>query len=266
MKTLRLANTIVSMLVKERLFYPGRLLADTVVVFARFGIVALLYRYVFELRGGEILGVSFQAVAWSMFFYFAFMVFGLRTVAREIMRDVQSGTVEVLFSKPVSYLWYRAMWQIGTGLYPFIFISVLGSVVLAYTIGIPATLATPLFLSTIGVVLILGIVLMLLLYISIGLLAFWMEDVNPVFWIVDKAVMILGGSYLPIALFPPLMYQIALWSPFGAAYFITHSVYASWATLWLKLISIQAFWIAILCIVVATLFAFARRKVSVNGG
>jgi ABC-2 type transport system permease protein len=97
-------------------------------------------------------------------------------------------------------------------------------------------------------------------------MAFWIEDINPIFWMVDKMVMILGGSYLPVALFPSFMYKIALYSPFGASQFITHTVYESWKTNWFLLISIQIFWIVILSILAYIVFLKARKKVSVNGG
>ena len=62
------------------------------------------------------------------------------------------------------------------------------------------------------------------------------------------------------------MYEIALWSPFGASQFITHTVYNSWITEWATKLGIQAFWIVILAALVYILFAKAKKKVAVNGG
>jgi ABC-2 type transport system permease protein len=105
-----------------------------------------------------------------------------------------------------------------------------------------------------------------LIYSIVGLLSFWIEDIKPVYWIVDKAVMILGGSYLPVALFPKAMYQIAVWSPFGASQFITHTVYESWTINYVKMFSIQVLWVIILGTFVYIMFNRAHKKVSVNGG
>jgi ABC-2 type transport system permease protein len=147
-----------------------------------------------------------------MFFYFAFSTLRLRDISKSIMQDVQSGNVEVLFNKPVSYLGYRIWWQIGSGLYPFLVATILGSIALSLIVGVPATMTLPIFLPSVFLVFIGASVLSLVLYSIVGLLAFWIEEVNPVFWMVDKAVMILGGSYLPVALFPPFMYKLALYS------------------------------------------------------
>ena len=266
MKKLRLASSITKMMIKDRVQYPARLIVDTFGIIARYGILMILYWYVFEFQGGEIGGVTFQVAAWSMFLYFAFMTLRLRDLAKMIMSDIKSGTVETLLPKPINYLGYRMWWQFGAGLYPFIVTSVLGVITLALTIGIPESMQSWFFIGTLLITLVFAAVLSLLIYSAVGLLAFWIEEVKPLYWIVDKAVMILGGSYLPVALFPLIMYKIAIYSPFGASQFITHTVYDTWRVDFIKLIGIQLGWIIVIGVVVFFLFKQAQRKVSVNGG
>ncbi|HET8575175.1 MAG TPA: hypothetical protein VFM02_03345 [Candidatus Paceibacterota bacterium] len=266
MKVARLGNKIVGTLVKDRMQYPGRLVADTFSLIARCGILLTLYWYVYQLEGGTVNGTTYAFVAWSMFFYFAFSTFRLRGISNLIMQDVKSGNVEVLFSKPVSYLGYRTWWQIGTGMYSFLVASLLGTAVMVLVIGLPPTMTTAMFLPTFVLVFLGASILTLIVYTIVGLLAFWIEDIAPVFGVVDKSVMILGGSYLPVALFPNFLYKIALYSPFGASQFVTHTVYESWQTDWYALIGIQVFWILLLGVVVVTMFAGAKKKVSINGG
>ena len=266
MKEIRLAIKIVKTLTKDRMLYSGRLLLDLITLVARCGVLLVLYYYVYQLRGGSINGTTYIYVAWSMFFYFAFLSLRLGDIGKTIMKDVQSGYVEVLFNKPISYLLYRIWWQIGSVVYSFMFISIIGSIFLFLIIGIPTTMTLSIFLPTLFLVFILSAILSLILYIIVGLLAFWIEDVNPIGWIVQKATMILGGSYLPIALFPVFMYKIAIWSPFGASLFITHTVYTSWQSEWYFLVSIQCLWIIILGSIMLLMFNNARKKLSVNGG
>lgn len=266
MKELRLATKLITTLVRDRMKYLDRLVADTLSVFARCGVLLILYWYVFKLNNGVVNGTPYIFVAWSMFFYFASSALNLRNIARLIMQDVQSGNIETLLSKPVNYLGYRFWWQIGSGLYPFLTASLFGTVSLALIVGIPDTMKIGLFIPTLLLVIIGTSILTLLIYAIVGLLAFWIEEINPVYWIVDKAVMILGGSYLPVALFPPLMYQIALYSPFGASMFVTHTVYEGWQASWYWMLGIQLFWILILGFVINVMFTKARKKVSVNGG
>lgn len=266
MKEIRLASKIIRTLIKDRMQYTGRLFADTASIVARCGILLILYSYVFRMNNGVVNGTTFSIVAWSMFLYFSFSVLSLRSISNRIMNDVTSGHVEVFLSKPIIYLLYRVWWAIGTGIYPFFMVTILGSLALVFIVGVPATMTTALFLPTLLLTFLCSTILTILVYSFVGLLAFWVEDISPIYWIIDKSVMILGGSYLPVALFPDFMYKIALWSPFGASVFITHTVYESWATTWYKLISIQILWITVLGAGAYFMFSKAVKKVSVNGG
>ena len=266
MKGTRLAFKIMKTLVKDGIHYPGRLIVDTFGVIARCGVLLVLYSYVYKLNNGVINGTTFIFAAWSIFFYFSFSVLRLRDVSRLIMQDVRSGNVEVLFSKPISYLSYRIWWQIGSGLYSFVVITIFAALALILIVGLPPTMTIGIFIPTFILTFLCGSVLSLFLYSIIGLLSFWLEDVNPVFWIVDKAVMILGGSYLPVALFPDFMYKIALYSPFGASIFVSHTVYESWQTNWYQLVGIQLFWIFVFGVGIYYMFKMAKERVSVNGG
>lgn len=266
MKEIRFAKKIISILTKDRIHYPTRLMVDTASLFARCGVLLLLYYYVFKLRNGTVNNTTYDMVAWSIFMYFVFSTLRLRDISRSIMQDVQSGNIEVFFNKPMSYLLYKTWWQIGSGLYSSVVVGIIGSIVLFLLIGIPQTMTIGIFIPTLILTFLGASILTLLVYGLVGILAFWIEDINPVFWIVDKAVMILGGSYLPIALFPALMYKIALYSPFGASLFVTHTVNESWKDNWYLLIGIQILWIAITGSLLYFLYLKAKKRVSVNGG
>lgn len=266
MKEMRLANKIITKLVKDHVHYPDRLVADTFAMLARCGVLLILYWYVFQLNGGMVNGITYLVAAWSIFFYFSFSTLRLRDISRSIMRDVQTGHVEVLFNKPITYLLYRFWWQIGFGLYSFLVVTIFGVIILYFLIGVPDSMTVALFFPTFLLTLIGASLLSLILYGIVGLLAFWIEDINPVFWIVDKAVMILGGSYLAVALFPKFLYQAALYSPFGASLFVTHTVYDSWRSNWYILLAWQFFWIVFLGSLLYFLFIRAQKKVSINGG
>lgn len=265
-KKIRLPIKILKTLIKDRIQYPNRLMVDTVGILVRCGILLILYYSVFKLNNGVINGTTFIFAAWSIFFYFSFSVLKLSYISGEIMRDIQTGNVEILFSKPISYLSYRMWWQVGSGIYSFVVITILAAVALIFIIGLPPTMTIGIFIPTLILTFFCGATLSLFLFAIVGLLAFWIEDANPVIWVVDKSVMILGGSYLPVALFPAFMYKIALYSPFGASLFVTHAVYESWQTNWHKLVGIQLFWIVLLGLVVYFMFERAKQRVSVNGG
>lgn len=266
MKALRLGTKIVTTLFRDQVYYPGRLFAETLISMARCGILLVLYSYVFSLKGGNVAGLTYQVAAWSMFLYFALLPLRLREVGRSIMRDVQTGTVELLFTRPISYLTFRYWWQLGAGLYPALVIATTGTLGMLLFVGAPDTMSKPLFFPSLIITAILGCLLTLSIYSIVGLLAFWLEDVNLLYWIVDKSVMILGGAYLPVALFPDFMKQLALYSPFGASYLTSHTVYGDWEDRYLHLISVQILWVLVCGLITAVLHSKARARVSVNGG
>ncbi|MFA5000903.1 MAG: hypothetical protein WC531_01600 [Candidatus Paceibacterota bacterium] len=161
MKEIRLTTKILKTLVKDRIQYPDRLFVDTIGVIARCGILLILYWYVFKLNNGVINGTTFLFAAWSIFFYFSFSVLRLRDISREIMKDIQTGNVEVLFSKPISYLSYRMWWQVGSGIYSFVVITLLTVVALIFIIGLPPTMTIGIFIPTLILTFLCGAILSL---------------------------------------------------------------------------------------------------------
>jgi ABC-2 type transport system permease protein len=241
-------------------------MTEMVIIVARYGVVLLLYAYVYRLNGGVIKGLTFNAAMWSIFFYFVLFLMGIRNISRTIMQDVRSGAVELLFNKPISYIGYRVWWQVGSGLYPCIVVSSLGAFMLWMTIGIPHSMTLGLFIPTFIAMFLGGVLLTACVYSIIGLLAFWIDDVDPVYWIVDKMLMMVGGAFIPVALMPSFMQTFAAYSPFGAVYFISHTTYDSWVHNWWQLASVQLMWIVVMASMMFYLFECAKKRVSVNGG
>jgi viologen exporter family transport system permease protein len=105
------------------------------------------------------------------------------------------------------------------------------------------------------------------LHLVIGLLAFWMEDVSPVYWIWQKALFVLGGLMLPIGLYPALMQRVAALTPFplilaGPASFVLEDGAVAPATLGRDLV----LWSAATMVAAEWLFRRATNRLSINGG
>ena len=193
------------------------------------------------------------------------MILNVRKIHKLIMDDVKSGNVEMFINKPVNYVLLSFYKCIGQGLYSFIVISFLGSIAMILFVGIPKVNYV-IFIPTFFITLVLGIILGLIMYSIIGILSFFMQDVRPIHWIVDKFIMILGGSYLPIALFPPFMKFIAYISPFGAINFATSTVYNSWNNDFIIRILLQIIWIIVFGFLLVYVYKKAREKAMINGG
>ena len=112
-----------------------------------------------------------------------------------------------------------------------------------------------------------GAALITALCLWMGLLAFWLEDVSPVFWVVQKLLFVFGGLMLPIELYPRAMQVAAAWTPFpamlaGPASFVLRQSGAGRLTLAVH----QAAWGGAAALAVWWAFRRARATLTINGG
>lgn len=265
MKKTRFGLTIMRIFMRNQMQDRTNIILDVFNMVARCLIVFLLYAYIFQIKGGSINGVDYKTTMWSMFIYFCIMTLSVRRIDDIIMRDVKSGNVEVYMNKPRSYLTINFLRVIGQGLFSFLFISFIGTIIMIVFIGVP-NVDLKVFIPSFIIVLFLGQILGLILYGIIGLLAFFIQDVRPVHWIVDKLVMVLGGSYLPISMFPKFMKVLAYASPFGAVNFASSTVYESWNNEYLSRIGLQLLWILVFGLLLHFIYKKSKEKAMINGG
>lgn len=267
----KIRNKIKYVLTCTRIFMNNQIqdksniLLDFFNMLSRCIIVFLLYAYVFKVQGGTINGVDYKTTMWSMFIYFCIMILNIRRIDQIIMDEVKSGNVEMYMNKPASYLGLSVIKTIGKGLFSFLLISLVGTIIMIFLIGVP-DLNLKIFIPTFIITLILGQILGLLIYGLVGILSFFIQDNRPIHWLVDKTVMILGGSYLPISMFPNFMRIIAYVSPFGAVNFATSTVYNSWNHEFLTRIILQLIWIGIFAVLLGFAYRKSKQKAMINGG
>ena len=265
MKKNKFSLTVIKIFMKNQIQNKSYILLDVFNMISRCLVLFFLYTYIFKLNNGDINGTSYEATLWSMFMYMCLMTLNLRKIYRLIMDDVKSGNIEMFINKPINYIFLSFCKVLGQGLYSFLIISFFGSVMMALVVGVP-TLNLVVFIPTLIATVILGQILCLILYAIVGMLSFFMQDVRPVYWIVDKVVMVLGGSYLPIAMFPKFMKILAYISPFGAVNFASSTVFSYWNNEFVVRISLQLIWIVVFGLLLRLVFNKAKLAAMINGG
>jgi ABC-2 type transport system permease protein len=110
-------------------------------------------------------------------------------------------------------------------------------------------------------------VLLTALDIVIGLTAFWLDDVAPVYWVWQKLLFVCGGLMMPIQLYPPIIQRFAAFTPFpailaGPASFVLDGQAAAPGLLAMSL----AAWGVATALVVGFMFKRASHALAVNGG
>jgi len=118
-----------------------------------------------------------------------------------------------------------------------------------------------------AVTVVLGIVLGTTLQASVGLLAFWFEEVMPFWWILQKLVFVIGGMFIPIDFYPQWLQGIAKLTPFAFAAYWPATTFVAFSTgRFVTTIVGQIVYIGLLGLLASLLFRAAVRKLHVQGG
>lgn len=189
---------------RERGELYGRVVFFAVIL----GVFSSLWRAVAE--AGMPVAAEPRALVW----YLAvteWIVLSAPPIHLEIQEAIRRGDVVYRLGRPASYV--IAEFAAGLGLLA-VRAPLLGLTAFlcafAFTGWIPPLRA----LATVVPFGLAGAALMTALHLWIGLLAFWLQDVAPVYWVWQKLMFVLGGLMLPLELYPGLVQRIAAFTPF----------------------------------------------------
>lgn len=225
------------------------------------GVFTALWRAVAE--AGMPLALDRSSLVW----YLAateWILMSAPALHEEIESEIRRGDVAYQLGRPFSYL--AALVAQGLGMLavraPIVGIAAFASA-FAFTGQVPdaASFAYVVPFGVAAMTLVFG------LYILIGLTAFWLGDVSPVFWIVQKLLFVLGGLMLPLPLYPPWMQRVAAGTPFpsllaGPAGFLVARAQGDGLRLAVDL----AVWGVAMALATHLVFRRAVRTLDVNGG
>ncbi len=242
---------------------PGELYARAAFLVVILGVFSALWRAV----GAVGTGGTGTADRGTMVWYLAMTEWMLMSAPQlhfDIEADVRRGDVAHQIARPASYLASHVARGIGA-------LGFRAPLLLVVACGAGAAFggrpAHPVTLAGIVGIGIAAAISMSVWYESIGLLAFWLGDIAPVYWIWQKLTFVLGGLLLPLTFYPSLVIHIAMLTPFpalltGPASFVfVHPLIGA-----AELITLLVFWFCIACVAATLLFRRATRILQVNGG
>lgn len=220
---------------------------------------------------GSVLKNSGSMTMWDSFslssYFFLLIVGGslMAYVEDDVAReDIQEGGIARYLLRPYSYIGFKFLE--GT---PFRILRILYGILTlaAFTFFYgrlfslptdPWAIAGALGLAT------LALVMSFIFKMIIGILAFWLTDINGLYLFLDITILIFAGFIMPIGLYPPLMERIAYLLPFS--YMIYFPVLALMGKLngveTFRVLGIQLFWIAALWTVYTQLWRAGIKKYS----
>lgn len=251
---------------KDALFYRQALIGFLLLNIVRIAVLIGIYSLAFHYRGQSINGIGLNAAVWSVTIYFIFYSLDIHQIYRDISEDVRFGVLEQKIIKPYNYLAALAAQRLGRGLPRMVFGLIVIGAVMPFLFPLPVGVFSLSMLAGLIILFMSGLFLSIIFYSLVGLTAVWLEDAEPVYWIVSKSIMLFGGAYLPIAMFPPAAKLVAYYTPFGLTTAATRAFSGSFASGWIKIFIMELVWIAILSVLVFVLRQATDKRLSINGG
>lgn len=227
-----------------------------------------LWQFIYGAGGGGTLinGYTLDMMIWYMIMAEIFMyAVNARGVTRNFGSDIKSGKIAYQLNKPYNYYFYQVSSTLGESFWKLAFLLpvaiVLGLLLLGPIANFSVLHVLPLLLS-----LVFGVFLTCIIYGSVGLLSFWIEEATPFTWIIQKFQM-LFGLFFPPEFFPVWIQPVINYSPIYAMMSGPCKLLAgfSW-NLFLKVIISQVFWIVVFVAIGLILYKRGSRKVNVHGG
>ena len=224
-----------------------------------------LWRTTYGVTGAtRISGYTLPEMIWYLVATETIVMSVPRLVGR-IDEEVRSGDLAYTLSRPYHYLLFNYATFLGEAALLLVVNFAVSAAVAAATVGGFPYRWEGLPVQLLAVLLSLSLNFFLL--ISIGLLAFWLEDTVGLYLLVDRTQWILGGLLLPVEVFPLPLRRIALHLPF-------RYVIAGPARLLVKydrgevpaVLGNQALWLSVFILVAFGIYALGVKRVNANGG
>jgi ABC-2 type transport system permease protein len=183
----------------------------------------------------------------------------------EIGESVKQGDLVYTLMQPVSYPLVQIVKSLGNSA-PRLIINLLTASLVVF-LGTGTIAGSPSgFVAFLGMA-VLSLILDALIAVLIGLTAFWLEEVMPIFWIYQKLIFTLGGLFLPLEFFPSWLQRVAAVLPFR---YITNAPARAFVAFKLSevlpLIVGQCLYIFFFIGIMIGVWHLARRRMVIHGG
>jgi ABC-2 type transport system permease protein len=250
---------------KQQLVYWAEVALRAISMVLFMGVFMALWTTAFGVSGeAEISGYTLTEMVWYLAMTETITLSSSRVFV-EISEAVKAGDLAYTLARPLSYPFYQAAHSLGGSIPRFVLNLMVGSLVVGLGIGSVAG-------SIEGLVAFLGaaalaMLLDSLIAVLIGLLAFWLEEVLPVFWIYQKLMFTVGGLFLPLEMFPEWLKQISWWLPFRFITYVPARTFVDFDPEFvLQAMAGQIVYVAVLFGVVVLVWRRAQARLVVHGG
>lgn len=102
----------------------------------------------------------------------------------------------------------------------------------------------------------------------LALIGFWTTELRGLFWAKGSIVSILGGTYLPLWIYPPILRRVLAFLPFQGISYTPVAIFVGQIGLDQvpRAFAVQIVWLVILTVGSRRLYASAMKRLAVQGG
>lgn len=225
-----------------------------------------LWKYIYSNPEELIHGYSMNQMMWYIIVTeILWMSLSGRSLCKKISDDVRSGNIAYNLNKPYNYVEYSLFHHLGGTTIRFSLITIVGMVLGIISLHIFPSLNV---FHILGVILscILSIIISSLFIISIGLISFFIEDANPIYWVYSKIILVLGTIF-PIEFFPNYLQGFLKYSPIYVVSYGPAKLFVDFNSIaFIEVIVAQVIYIGISLLICHAIYRKGVRKLNVNGG
>ncbi|MEN6313179.1 MAG: hypothetical protein ABFD25_02905 [Clostridiaceae bacterium] len=217
-----------------------------------------------SVNNGSMEGYTVNRLVW---YYIAaeLVILSKSNVFQSLNEEIKGGGIAYKINKPYNFVLYQlseGMGQISVRLLMNLPVGLLMGLILAGKLEGFSWLSLPAVVLSVA----LGILLNFFMDALIGMTAFWTEDNAAFFWIAQKLAFMLG-LFLPLEFLPGAISKVALVLPFSYIAYAPARLLTAYSTdTFLRIVPVQAFYVALFAALTGFVYRKGVRKLNVNGG
>jgi ABC-2 type transport system permease protein len=252
--------------VQNSLAYAWDALGQGVFVVLFIFIFSQLWRATFNAQHATVIG-GLTLVQTLWYFVWAELIeLSKLRVSFTIQEEVKDGSLAYTLGRPYNYLLYHFFSGLGGVLIRIAFVLTCGAAVAWIQVG-PLDTFRPAVMPAVLLVTALAFTLDFCILAGIGLLAFFFEDTAAFRLIYQKISFVLGGLLLPVDFLPHAIQSVARVLPFNLVLYAPSKLLVAWdGRQFVTILGLQLVWIGVLGTLLALLYRYGARRVSINGG
>jgi ABC-2 type transport system permease protein len=250
---------------RQQLSYKSELLIRGILISMFMLIFVALWTAIYSAnKATDMWGFRWSQVMWYLVITEAIVLSNSR-IFIEISATIKSGELAYLLIRPCKYLFYQISYSLGKT-----FVYVIVNFMIAAVIILPfvRTFETNIY-GILGFMFFsfLSLLLDTLIALLIGMGAFFIEEVQPIYWVYSKLLLSIGGVFVPLEIFPEWLRKISAILPFQLIAYAPARIFVNFEReFFLRSILNIFIYIFIVGALISITWRVGKKRVTVHGG